>query len=322
MERKLAAVILAAGKGTRMKSSRNKLLHRILGKEVIRFPVEAAQGAGAEPIIVVAGPHNISGFRKIFPKGIQFALQKKALGTAHALRQAEEFLEEFSGDLLVLVGDSPYINAELLKELIHHHRETSSSLTLISSVFQQPPPYGRIIRDEKGWVIKVVEEIDATEDELKIREVNSSYYAFRWEEIRPLLPLIKENPKKGEFYLTDIVEIAYRKGLKTSALRIDDPLLTKGINTKEDLAEANEYFNRRNIQALLESGVSFVSREDVVVEFGVHVGRDTVIYPFTYLGKGTFVGKNCRIGPFAYIKGVRVEDGWTLSFVKMVSEDD
>ncbi len=322
MERKLAAVILAAGKGTRMKSSKNKLLHKILGREVIRFPVEAAKGVGAEPLIVVAGPHNINGFKKIFPKGINFALQKKALGTAHALWQAEEFLKGFSGDLLVLVGDSPYVNADILKMLVQHHRETSSSLTLVSSVFQEPPPYGRVVRDEKGWVVKVVEETDATEEELKIREVNSSYYAFRWEEVQPLIHQIKENPKKGEFYLTDIVELAYRKGLKTSALRIDDPLLTKGINTREDLAEASEYFNRRNIQALLEAGVSFVSRENVVVEFDVHVGRDTVIYPFTYLGAGTFVGKNCEVGPFAYLKGVRVEDGWKLSFVKMVSEDD
>ncbi len=322
MERKLAAVILAGGKGTRMKSSRNKLLHKILGKEVIRFPVEAARAVGAEPVILVAGSHNIASLKKVFPEGVIFALQKKPLGTAHALWQAEEFLEGFQGDVLVLVGDSPYVNQEVLSQLLDHHRRTSSDLTLISSVFQQPPPYGRVIRDEEGMVVRVVEEIDATPEELGIKEVNSSYYVFRWETIQPLLHEIKENPKKGEYYLTDIVDIAYRSGLKTSALRIDNPLLTKGINTRQDLAEASEYFNRKNIEALMDSGVSFVSPGNVVVEFDVHVGRDTVIYPFTYLGSGTFVGKNCRVGPFAFLKGAKIEEGWEVSFVKMVEEND
>ncbi len=322
MERKTAAVILAAGKGVRMKSSRNKLLHKILGKEIIRFPVEACQGIGAEPIIVVAGPHNIRGFRKIFPGEVNFALQPKPLGTAHALWQAEKFLEGFQGDVLVLVGDSPYVNVEILSMLLKFHRETSSDLSLISSIFKEPPPYGRIIKDEEGKVSRVVEEIDATEEELKIKEVNSSYYAFRWETISSLLHRIKQNPRKGEYYLTDIVEIAYKNGLKTSALRIDNPLLSKGINTRKDLAEASEYFNRKNIEALMESGVSFVSPSSAVVEFDVHVGRDTIIYPFTYLGEGTRVGKKCIIGPFAFLKKVKIEDEWEVSFVKMVGEDD
>ena len=322
MEGKTAAVILAAGKGVRMKSSKNKLLHKILGKEIIRFPVEACQGIGAEPLVVVAGPHNINAFRSIFPKGINFALQQKPLGTAHALWQAEKYLQGFQGNVLVLVGDSPYVNVEILSRLLEFHRETSSDLSLISSVFDQPPPYGRVIKDEDGRVMRVVEEIDASEEELKIKEVNSSYYAFRWETISPLLHRIDQNPKKGEYYLTDIVEIAYKNGLKTSALRIDNPLLTKGINTRKDLAEASEYFNRKNIEALMDAGVSFVSPSSVVVEFNVHVGRDTVIYPFTYLGQGTHIGKKCNIGPFAFLKKVKIEEGWEISFVKMVGEND
>lgn len=314
---KKAAVILAGGEGTRMKSAKNKLLHKILGKEIIKFPVEAAINVGAEKVIVVVGPHNRNEIEKLFQEEVDFALQKQPLGTADAVKAAEEKLADFEGYVFVLVGDSPYVSSELLESLLEFHMKERNCVTIISSVFEQPPPYGRIIRDEKGWVIRVVEEIDATEEELKIKEVNSSYYCFTWEKVRPLLRQIKKNPRKGEYYLTDVVELAYKAGLKTGALRLQNPLLTKGINTRADLSEAADYYSRKNIQKLEENGVTFFGKDKIVVEFDVEIGRDTVIYPFTYLGAGTCIGSNCEIGPFVYLKGAKIEDNSIVKFKKI-----
>ncbi|MCD6455079.1 MAG: NTP transferase domain-containing protein [Candidatus Aminicenantes bacterium] len=317
MDRKTAVIILAGGKGTRMHSKKNKLLHKILGRELIRFPVEAAENVEAEKIILVVGPHNQKEIKSLLRDRVDYVLQKEALGTAHAVWQAEPLLEGFTGETFVIVGDSPYISGEILKKLLNFHRENKAALTLISSVFENPPAYGRIIKDEKGFVKKVVEEIDASEEEKKIKEVNSSYYCFTWEKIAPLLHKIDINQKKGEYYLTDIVEIAYNAGLKTLALKIDDPLLTKGINSRADLSEAAKYFSMKNINALEETGVTFFGKETITVEFNVRIGKDTVIHPCTYLGENTEIGKNCEIGPFVYLKNAKIPSGTKLSYAKI-----
>ncbi len=320
MERRFTGIVLAGGKGTRMRSHKNKLLHRILGKELIKFPVEALEKAGAQDIIIIAGPHNQKGIKKLLGKRAKYVLQKEALGTAHAVWQAGNLLEGYKGEVFIIVGDSPYVSGEILNQLLEFHKKTGSDLTLISSVFNNPPSYGRIVKDEKDFVKKVVEEVDATPEEKKIKEVNSSYYCFTWEKISPLLHKIRINEKKGEYYLTDIVWLAYKNGLKTSALRIDDPLLIKGINTRGDLSEASLYFSRRNIEELEEKGVTFFGKESVTVEFNVNIGRGTMIYPCTYIGWGTKIGKNCKIGPFVYLEGTKVMDGEKISFVKIVEE--
>ncbi len=316
----VAAIVLAGGEGTRMKSSLNKLLHKVLGKEVIRFPVEAAKAAGAQRIVVVAGPHNIQQLRELLGDEVEFALQPKPLGTADATKAAAEKLRDFDGYVFVVVGDSPYINEKILNQLLDFHLKEGNAVSLISSVFDNPPPYGRVIKDSRGWVERVVEEIDATEEELAIKEVNSSYYCLSWQKVLPLLYKIKINPKKGEYYLTDIVELAYREGLKTGALRIDNPLLTKGVNTRADLSEAADYYSRKNIEKLEAEGVTFFGKDKIVVEFDVEVGRDTIVYPFSYLATGTRIGEGCEIGPFVYLKGVKIPEGSKVKFTSMEGE--
>ncbi len=314
---RVAAIVLAGGEGTRMKSSLNKLLHKVLGKEIIRFPVEAAKAAGAQRIVVVAGPHNIQQLKGLLGDEVEFALQPEPLGTADATKAAAEKLRDFDGYVFVVVGDSPYINGEILNQLLNFHLKEANAVSLISSVFDNPPPYGRIIKDSRGWVARVVEEIDATEEELAIKEVNSSYYCFSWQKVLPLLYKIKINPRKGEYYLTDIVELAYKEGLKTGALRIDNPLLTKGVNTRADLSEAADYYSQKNMEKLEAEGVTFFGKDKIVVEFDVKVGRDTVIYPFTYLGGGTRIGEGCEIGPFVFLKGIEIPGGSKLRFTSM-----
>ncbi len=322
MERKTGAIILAGGKGTRMHSRKNKLVHKILGREIIKFPVEACKEAGADPVVVVVGPHNHGDIKKVLGQSVKYAMQREALGTAHAVWQAEQHFQGFEGEVFIVVGDSPYISREILEGLLKFHRENEADITIISSVFENPPAYGRLIKDENGMVKRVVEEIDATEEEKKIKEVNSSYYCLNWERVSPLLHEIKVNEKKGEYYLTDIVEIAYNNGLKTLALCLDEPLLTKGINTRADLSEAAEYFSRKNMEELEEKGVTFFGKETITVEFNVKIGKDTVVYPLTYLGEGTEIGKGCEIGPFVLLKNIRIPEGTKLSYAKMEGGED
>jgi len=322
MERNIGAIVLAGGKGTRMRSRKNKLVHKILGKEIIKFPVDACIEMGAAPVVVIVGPHNHGDIKKVLGQDVKYAMQREALGTAHAVWQAEQHFQGFKGDVLIIVGDSPYISREILEILINFHRENQADITLISSVFEDPPPYGRLIKDEKGWVKRVVEEIDATEEEKKVKEVNSSYYCISWERVSPLLHEIKINEKKGEYYLTDIVEIAYNHGLKTIALRIDQPLLTKGINTRADLSEAAAYFSKKNMEELEEKGVTFFGKETITVEFNVKIGRDTIIHPCTDLGEGTEIGKGCEIGPFVLLRKIRIPEGTIISYAKMEGMED
>lgn len=322
METKVGAIVLAGGKGTRMRSRKSKLVHKILGKEIIKFPVEACREMGADPVVVVVGPHNHGDIKRVLDRDVKYAIQREALGTAHAVWQAEQHFKDFKGEVLILVGDSPYISKEILENLINFHRKNQADITIISSVFETPPAYGRLIKDERGWVKRVVEEIDATEEEKKIKEVNSSYYCISWERVFPLLHEIKINEKKGEYYLTDIVEIAYNHGLKTIAFRLDQPLLTKGINTRADLSEAATYFSRRKMEELEQKGVTFFGKETITVEFNVRINRDTIIYPCTYLGEGTEIGKGCEIGPFVLLRNIRIPEGTRLSYAKMEGVED
>ncbi len=319
MKRKLASIILAGGKGTRMKSKKNKLVHKILGKEVIKFPVEASILVGVDKIIVVAGPHNIKDLKKALSgyEEVEFVIQGKPLGTAHAVWQAEEKLKDYNGTVFILVGDSPYITKKILEDLYGFHKKEKADITILTSEFDNPPPYGRIIRDEKGFIKRIVEEIDATEEEKKIKEVSASYYAIEWQKIEGLLHKIKLNPRKGEYYLTDIVELAYESSLKTVAFKIDEPILTKGINSRADLSEANEYFSKKNIESLEKNGVTFIGKETIFVEFDVEIGRDSIIFPFTYIGSGTKIGAECEIGPFVYLRNTEIKNNTKISLAKI-----
>ncbi len=319
MNKKLVSIILAGGKGTRMKSQKNKLVHKILGKEVIKFPVEASISIGAEKIIVVAGPHNINDLKATLSeyKNIDFVLQDEPLGTAHAVWQAEKKLKDYKGTVFILVGDSPYLTKEILENLYNFHRERKADITVLTSEFNEPPPYGRIIKDERGFIKRIVEEIDATEEEKKIKEVSASYYAIEWEKVKELLHKIKLNPRKKEYYLTDLVELAYKNSLKTIAFKINESILTKGINSRSDLSEANEYFSRKNIEKLEKTGVTFIGKETIFVEFDVEIGNDTVIFPFTYIGSGTKIGRECEIGPFVFLKNTEVKDKTKIYFKRI-----
>ena len=319
MANKLKAVVLAAGKSTRMNSARSKVLHKVLGKEIINYLIDSlvACDIADGDIIVVAGD-NQAEIAGALERKVTYALQREPLGTAHALLAAQEQLAGYGGELLVLVGDNPYITAGALQKLIAHHRRSQAQCTLISALFPSPPPpYGRILRDEHGAVTGIVEEKDATPEQRQIREVNASIYLFDNRVVFPLLAEIGCRNAKKEYYLTDILAILQRKGFTVNALQADDCDIAIGINDRLDLQAAQDTFNRRIQQRLIEeNGVTILQPATVTIEPGVQIGRDTVIHPCTYLAAGTRIGKNCAIGPFVYLKNVRVNDDEKVVFEK------
>lgn len=317
MNKEIKAVVLAAGKSKRMKSGLSKVVHKILGKEIINFSLDTLVEAGLceTDIIVVAG-QNLEELKKAVHRNVQYAVQEKQLGTANALLSAKEYIRDFDGDLLVTPGDNPYITAAELKKLISRHQEMNSQCTLLSAVFPfSPPPYGRIIRDEDNAVAGVVEELDATPEQLKIREVNSSIYMFANKVVFPLLSKIDNGNQKGEYYLTDIIKILKERDYKIEAVKTDDYLISIGINNRWELQEAQERFNQARLKNLaLEKGVTILQPGTVTIEYDVEIGMDTIIYPSTYIASGTKIGSNCRIGPFVYLSNVEIKDNEEVGY--------
>ena len=318
MAEKIKAVVLAAGKSTRMRSQRSKVLHTILGREIIRYLLDSLAGCGLAPedVVVVVGD-NREEVEKALGGGYRYARQEEPLGTAHALRSAAPLLAGHRGGLLVLVGDNPYITAGELRRLIDRHREGRAACTLISAVFPgEVPPFGRIVRGADGLVERIVEERDATPAERLIREVNASIYLLDAPTAFPLLARISNDNAKREYYLTDIVALIRGQGGGVEALAAADPDVAIGINDRLDLQRAQAKFNQRRLrQLMLEGGVTVLQPETVTVEHDVEIGRDTVLYPCTYLAAGTRIGRGCAIGPFACLRNVRVGDGERREFV-------
>jgi bifunctional UDP-N-acetylglucosamine pyrophosphorylase/glucosamine-1-phosphate N-acetyltransferase len=315
MADKIKAVVLAAGRSTRMRSDLSKVLHRILGKEIICYLLDSllACGLEEEDIVIVAGDNRAALERAIGGR-FRFAVQEQPLGTAHALLSASGQVAGHEGGLLVLVGDNPYVTADELRRLIAIHGESHAQCTFISALFPgEPPPYGRVLRGPNGRVRRIVEEKDASPAERRIREVNASIYLFDNQAVFPLLSRIGNDNAKKEYYLTDIIAILSREKRKIETVQARDSDIAIGINDRRDLQAAERKFNLRNQQRLmLEGGVTILQPESVTVEHDVEIGRDTVIFPCTYLAAGTRIGRNCRIGPFVFLQGVSVPDGEAL----------
>lgn len=304
------AVILAAGKSKRMKSRVSKIMHDVLGKPIIQYVVEAVQIPEVEEILVVVGPHNQAEVKGILGNSVRYVLQEEQLGTAHALQVCQPALKDYHGQLLVLVGDAPFLTREVIEKLVQYHRaHTDVAATLLTAIYETPPPYGRVVRDATGRVIKIVEDKDADEEIKKIREVSTSHYAFDADIVLPLLKEIKNDNAQGEYYLPDVIELLIQKGHNVAALPVDDPFTTFGINTRQDLIRGIAEMRKRIVRRWLDAGVTILDPETTFIDTTVEIGTDTVIYPFTHLEKHTRIGENCRIGPFVYLSGAYVPDG-------------
>jgi len=247
MHESVRALILAAGKGKRMKSEKSKVLLQVLGKSLIEYVVEALEFEPVERIGVVVNEQNREDVKKILDKRVDYIVQQEQLGSGHAVMAAEKWLHNFSGSLVVVVGDGPFINKSIMKKLIEHQQKSGDlAATLLSGIYDSPPPYGRVVRDERGQVLRLVEEKDATADEKKIKEVCSSHYCFNALKLFPALHKVKRENVQHEYYLTDVIGILAAAGEQVDALPVDDPFLTFGINTREDLEVSTRELQKRN----------------------------------------------------------------------------
>lgn len=244
---KLKAVILAAGKGTRMKSDLPKVVHTIDGKCLVDYAIEAAKGAGADEVCLVVGYKSDVVKESIQNKDVTFVMQDEQLGTGHAVKCAKDFMGE-DGQTMILFGDTPLITAKTLKNLADYHKEKGNTVTVLSAMMEDPTGYGRIIRDEKGNFVKSVEHKDANEKELASHEVNSGMYIFDTKELKEALEKITPNNAQGEYYLPDTLTIIKEKGLRVDAYALDNPEDITGVNDQEQLKAATEIIHARKAQ--------------------------------------------------------------------------
>lgn len=309
----LAAVILAAGKGTRMKSKLPKVLHNVCGSTMLSYVIDAVEGAGVKKIIVVVGYGADKVAREVENRA-QVAQQAEQLGTAHALMQAGPFLSDFKGRLLVLCGDTPLIEAGTLKDLIHSHNSAGSAATVLTAIMEDPAGYGRVIRDNTGGVVKIIEQKDASPEEKQVREVNTGIYCFECDGLFEALGLLSPDNAQGEYYLTDIIEVNVRCGRRVGAVTLKNPVEITGINDRVQLAEVESYMRGRILDDLMLSGVTVIDPRSTYVDRKVRVGRDTVIYPFTFIEGNTVIGEDCVIGPGSRLIDAVVCDGVSIQY--------
>jgi bifunctional UDP-N-acetylglucosamine pyrophosphorylase/glucosamine-1-phosphate N-acetyltransferase len=312
----LNVLVMAAGLGTRMKSNRAKVLHELGGRPLIAHVVRTAQLLGPKTILVVVG-HQAEEVEKAVLAEVgelgSFAVQAQQRGTGDAVESARQQLENSDSLVLLLSGDVPLIRAETLQKLIEHHRATSAVCTILGVRLENPTGYGRIIRDEQGGFAKIVEQKDASEDERKVREINSGIYCFESKDLFAALKRVEPKNQQGEYYLTDVAEILKSGGGKVEVFSHTDPREVSGINTRADLAEFENLLRRNAIRRLMiESGVTFIDPSHVYISSEAEIGRDTVIHPDVTIEGQTVVGENCVIRSGARITNSRLGDNVTV----------
>jgi len=318
--KRLAVVILAAGEGTRMKSATAKVLHPVMGKPMISHVVDAAAELAPSRTVVVVGVQAGQVKEKLGGSKISFALQKRQRGTADAVKAAMPALEGFSGDLVVLYGDTPLIRAQTLKELVRTHRRRKAGLTLLTAEPDDPAGYGRIIRDGKGAVIRIVEHKDADRDQKKIKEINPGLYCYDLAFLKKALPKVGKNNKQGEYYLTDLVEIAVKNGVKIASARIGDPKEIIGINSRKDLAAAAAAMRERTNDRLMLAGVTIEDPDRTWIEPDVKIGKDSVIEPDTRIAGKTVIGTGCRVAMGSRLDNARIGKGVNIKTGSVIED--
>lgn len=308
----IKSIILAAGKGTRMKSETPKVLHKIFDKTLVGYVLDAVNNTGiVDENFVIVGhqAERVDEYIKENYSNSRTVLQSPQLGTGHAVSMVLPHLNDFDGEVIILCGDTPLVQTETLKEFVEAHKLKNSDLTVMSAIFDNPTNYGRIIRNSDGTLNSIVEEKDATVEQKSVKEVNAGIYCLNWAKIKSAFGELKTNNAQGEYYLTDIIKWANENNLKVDAyiLKNNDEIF--GINSKTHLAEATKIMNQRVVNKHLENGVTIVDPDSVWISPETEIAPDTIIYPSCYITGKNIIGKNCKIGPFAHLRGdVVLED--------------
>lgn len=300
-EKNVITVIMAAGKGTRMKSEKSKLVHKIYDKELVKRVADVAKEVGSDEVVAVVG-YLKEQVIDVLGNSVEYAYQEELLGTGHAVMQATKYLEGKKGKAIILYGDVPIIRKETLINLVTKSYKNKEYATLLTAIYENPTGYGRIIRDEGGNIKAIVEEKDANMYEKGIKEINSGIYCFDIEELLAALKLIKPDNAQGEYYLTDVIKIMNDKGLKTGAVIVDDNTEILGVNDRAQLELLTRVLRMRINAEHMKKGVTIEASDATYIHDNVTIGVDTVIHPNTTIKSGVVIGKNCEIGPNAYIR--------------------
>ena len=316
------SVILAAGMGTRMKSKMPKVLHTVCGKPLSKWVIDASEAAGADKVCAVVG-HKAETVKEVLGDVCEFALQAEQKGTGHAVMQAIDVIKNSKGEVVILNGDTPLITAETINKAIEYHKNNGNQATVITAILDDATGYGRIVRDNDGSVLKIVEQKDASEEEKKINEVNSGMYVFDAQSLVYALDKITPNNAQGEYYLTDTLEILLSAGKKIGGYAISDNDEIRGINDRVQLNEAEKIMQKRINEYHMRNGVTMRNPESVYIEDGVEIGNDTEICQNVTIKSGTKIGSDCVIGSGSMLDRAVIHDGVdVLSSVILESEVD
>ena len=298
-------VILAAGKGTRMKSETTpKVLHQIMGKTLLGYVLDNVKNFVSEEYVIV-GHHaqEVENFVKSNYENAKTVLQSPQLGTGHAVSMVCPDLQNYDGLVLILCGDTPLVQEETLKKFVEYHKSQNSDITVMSTLFDNPTGYGRIIREQDNSLQCIVEEKDANPEQKAVKEVNAGIYCLNWGKIKDAFGQLKSNNAQGEYYLTDIISWGKTKALKVNAYILENSDEIYGINSRLNLAQAAKMMNHRNLERYMINGVTIVDPDSTWISEDTEIGQDSIVYPFTYIeGKNT-IGKSCKIGPCAHFRG-------------------
>ena len=292
-----------------MKSSLPKVAHLLAGVTLLEHVLAAAEKLEPSRIVVVvpAGDETVV---RIVKGRAEIAVQEEKLGTAHALLQARNILADFRGDILVLSGDVPLISAPTLKRMLDFHRQRERAATILTAHLKDPSGYGRIVRKGSGEVDRIVEETDTDLYQKVLEEINTGIYCFRSPGIWPVLEKIRNKNRQGEYYLTDAIHLMLDAGPPPESLPVEDPREIQGVNSRRQLAEAEKIFQEMTVHKFQDGGVTVVRPDLTHIEADVEIGRETIIHPFTYIGRGARLGESCRVGPFVCISaGEVIPDG-------------
>ncbi|MBB4826811.1 bifunctional UDP-N-acetylglucosamine pyrophosphorylase/glucosamine-1-phosphate N-acetyltransferase [Sporosarcina luteola] len=305
------AIVLAAGQGTRMKSDLYKVMHPVCGKPMVEHVVDHIKGLGADKIVTIVG-HGAEKVKELLGESCSYAFQAEQLGTAHAVKQAEDLLGGLEGTTIVICGDTPLIKSETMEALISHHREKDAKATILTAIAEDPTGYGRIIRDEKGNVIRNVEQKDASPEEQLVKEINTGTYCFDNQALFASLEKVKNDNVQGEYYLPDVIGILQAEQEKIAAYVTNDFSESIGINDRVVLAQAEAVMRKRIAEKHMRNGVTIINPEQTSISVDAEIGRDTILQPGVLIEGRTIIGERCTIGPNSHIENSIIGNETTI----------